>query len=44
MQIADEISWSHGAHTIRAGYEYEETQWNIVFAGLERGFLFFGSW
>ena len=44
MQVADQISWSHGAHTIRAGYEYEETQWNIVFAGLERGFLFFGSW
>jgi hypothetical protein len=43
MQVADQISWSHGKHTIRAGYEYEETQWNIVFAGLERGFLFFGS-
>ena len=41
MQVADQISWSHGRHTIRAGYEYEATQWNIVFAGLERGFLIF---
>jgi hypothetical protein len=39
MQVADQISWTHGKHTIRAGFEYEETQWNIVFAGLERGFL-----
>jgi hypothetical protein len=41
MQIADQISWTHGRHTFRAGFEYEETQWNIVFAGLERGFLIF---
>jgi hypothetical protein len=43
MQVADQISWSHGKHTIRAGYEYEETQWNIVFGGLERGLAFVGS-
>ncbi len=41
MQVADQISWSHGRHTIRAGFEMEKTQWNIVFAGLERGFLIF---
>ena len=41
MQVADQISWTHGRHTIRAGFEYEWTQWNIVFAGLERGFLIF---
>ena len=41
MQVADQVSWTHGKHTIRAGYEFEETQWNIVFAGLERGFLIF---
>ena len=40
MQVADQISWTHGKHTIRAGFEFEKTQWNIVFAGLERGFLF----
>ena len=43
FQYADQISWSHGRHTIRAGLEYERTQWPIVFAGLERGFLFYGS-
>jgi hypothetical protein len=43
FQYADQISWSHGRHTIRAGYELEKTQWPIVFAGLERGFLFYGS-
>jgi hypothetical protein len=43
MQIADQISWSHGRHTIRAGVEVEGTRWPISFQGLERGFLFYGS-
>jgi len=43
FQYADQISWSHGRHTIRAGFELEKTQWPINFAGLERGFLFYGS-
>ena len=43
FQYADQISWSHGRHQIRAGYELEKTQWPIAFAGLERGFLFYGS-
>ncbi|HLK48506.1 MAG TPA: carboxypeptidase regulatory-like domain-containing protein [Bryobacteraceae bacterium] len=42
-QVADQISWTHGKHTIRAGFEKEWTTWPITFAGLERGFLFFGS-
>ncbi len=41
MQIADQVSWSHGKHTFRAGYEYEETQWNITFGGLLRGLIVF---
>jgi hypothetical protein len=41
MQIADQVSWSHGRHTFRAGYEYEETQWNITFKGLLRGLVIF---
>ena len=41
IQVADQISWVHGKHTLRAGFEHEWTQWNIVFAGLERGFLIF---
>jgi hypothetical protein len=40
MQYADHISWSHGKHTIRAGFEYEALQWNLSFASLLRGFLF----
>ncbi len=43
MQFADQISWSHGKHTIRAGFELEKGQWNFKFPGLERGWLFFGS-
>jgi hypothetical protein len=41
MQVADQISWSQGRHTFRAGYEYEETQWNITFGGLLRGLIVF---
>jgi len=43
FQYADQISWSHGKHTLRAGFELEKTQWNLDFAGLERGWLFIGS-
>jgi Carboxypeptidase regulatory-like domain len=39
MQYADHISWSHGKHTFRAGFEYEFLQWNLSFASLLRGFL-----
>ena len=47
MQFGDQISWSHGKHTIRAGYEYEFLQWNLSFASLLRGFLIspgFSDW
>jgi hypothetical protein len=40
VQFGDGISWSHGKHTIRAGYEFEFDQWNLSFASLLRGFLF----
>src|SRR5579883_1990172 len=40
IQYADQISWSHGRHTLRAGFEYEFAQWNLSFASLLRGFLF----
>ncbi len=43
FQYQDQISWSHGRHTIRAGFELEKAQWNLDFAGLERGWLFFGT-
>jgi hypothetical protein len=43
LQIADQYSWSHGRHTIRAGVDVEGTRWPISFEGLERGFLFYLS-
>jgi hypothetical protein len=43
MEYGDNISWSHAKHTFRAGYEFQYAQWPITFAGLERGFLFYGT-
>ena len=43
MEYGDNISWTHGKHTVRAGYEFQYAQWPITFAGLERGFLFYGT-
>lgn len=40
IQYSDQISWSHGKHTVRAGFEYEFLQWNLTFGNLLRGFLF----
>ena len=42
-QVADQISWTHGKHTIRTGFELEWTQYNLVFPGLERGALIMGT-
>jgi hypothetical protein len=43
FQYADQIAWTHGKHTLRAGFEFEKTQWNLVFGGLGRGWLLMGS-
>jgi outer membrane receptor protein involved in Fe transport len=43
MQYGDQISWSHGRHTLRFGYDFQYAQWPISFAGLQRGFLFYGT-
>jgi len=43
IQAADQISWSHGKHTIRAGFEYEDTRWPLIDNGFTKGFLFFGN-
>ncbi len=43
MEYGDQISWSRGKHTIRVGYEFQYAQWPITFQGLERGFLFYGT-
>jgi Carboxypeptidase regulatory-like domain len=37
LQAADQISWQHGRHSIRAGYEYEWTNWPLVDGGLQQG-------
>jgi len=37
-EAADQISWSHGKHTIRAGFEYERDRQNWQFPGLAIGF------
>ena len=39
-QLADQISWSHGRHTIRAGFEIEKARWVSDFPGLSKGWLF----
>ncbi len=39
VNFGDQISWSHGKHTIRAGGEFEDDQWNLSFKSLLRGFL-----
>jgi len=37
LQLADQISWSHGKHSVRAGYEYEWTNWPLQDQGLQQG-------
>jgi hypothetical protein len=40
LQLADQISWQHGKHSIRAGYEYEWTNWPLLDSGLQQGLMF----
>jgi Carboxypeptidase regulatory-like domain len=39
LQAAEQISWSHGKHSIRAGYEYEWTNWPLEDPGLQQGLV-----
>ena len=39
LQAADQISWSHGKHSIRAGYEFEWTNWPLSDPGLQQGLM-----
>ncbi|HWH57223.1 MAG TPA: hypothetical protein VN682_06310, partial [Terriglobales bacterium] len=39
LQAADQISWTHGKHSIRAGYEYEWTNWPLSDPGLQQGLV-----
>jgi hypothetical protein len=42
-QYADQLSWSHGKHTIRTGFEYEKWAYNLVWPGIQNGILLIGS-
>jgi Carboxypeptidase regulatory-like domain len=42
-QVADQISWSHGKHTVRAGLEIERDRVNWNFLGISTGVLTFQS-
>ncbi len=42
-EVADQVSWAHGKHTIRAGFEYERDQNNFHFNGLALGNETFGT-
>ena len=39
FQWADQISWTHGKQTVRAGFEVGHVDWNWNFIGLENGYL-----
>jgi len=43
LQFADQISWSHGKHSIRVGFEHEDTRWPLIDNGFTKGFMFFGD-
>jgi len=36
-QVADQISWSYGKHTFRAGVELERNDWPIIWSGVRGG-------
>ena len=39
IQLSDQLSWTKGVHTLRAGFEYEFVRWPLTFGGLGRGNL-----
>ena len=41
FQYADQLSWTHGKHTIRAGGEFEKVDWNWTLQGLSQGIMAF---
>jgi hypothetical protein len=43
LEVADQISWNHGIHTIRVGGEYEKDQENWAFVGFLVGAEVFQS-
>jgi hypothetical protein len=43
FQVGDSVSWSHGKHTFRFGFDAEHDMWNAATPGSEWGSLTFGS-
>jgi hypothetical protein len=43
IQYSDQLSWTKGSHTMRAGFEYEHIDYPLHFGGLGRGFLIIPS-
>ncbi len=39
LQAADQVSWQHGRHSIRAGFEQEWTNWPSSDQGIQQGLL-----
>jgi hypothetical protein len=35
--VADQVSWTHGKHTLRTGFEIEQVRWQYDFLGLGAG-------
>jgi outer membrane receptor protein involved in Fe transport len=42
-QYSEQISWTKGTHTFRAGFEYENVRYALAFGGLGRGTLVLAS-
>jgi hypothetical protein len=42
-QMADQVSWTHGKHSVRIGAEFERLKWNWIYKGLSRGTMTFQS-
>jgi hypothetical protein len=40
-QIGDQISWTHGKHSVRAGGEFEQVNWFWNYQGLSHGIMAF---
>jgi hypothetical protein len=43
FQVADQISWTKGKHTLRAGFEFERVNWAWDYLGLSRGIMAFNT-
>jgi len=43
FEVADQVSWVHGKHAIRTGFDGERDQVNWLFPGLARGNIVFAS-